>query len=391
MVRAIERNLYAPTLGQCKWSLLERRAKSSSRHNPNPNAGLDAFISNRERFHSSQRITFTPFHRNREKGTRKDCDFARPIFSAGEVACSREQQKEILREEKNWGILVVPVMVDPKTFKMAAFRLEALRRGIPDEITEDHVIEYHRLLRELQDASGEDLSVFRIRDDEVQRRIVRSLITVLGAPAPPPVYTQKKHCDRNLFSRQVEALWCCVQHLQSDPNAPPPHPKDYWNMSDAELEQLAKKYGMGEFGHQNWAKSRQTIISQLVMRDQSLEPKTPTSTHTITVGGNMNGSVIQQGSPHAQANVQFNVSEIRETIEKIKEVLPGLPISNEAKEELQTDIQTIEPQLLSARPKVGIVKACLASMKSILQEATAHTAAILLAHEIASHLEKIAH
>ena len=294
-----------------------------------------------------------------------------------------------LKRRKELGYSSCGLWSNPKTFKMAAFRLEALRRGIPDDITEDHVIEYHRLLRELQDSSGEDLSVFRIRDDEIQRRLVRSLITVLGAPAPPPVYTQKRHCDRNLFSRQVEALWCCVQHLQSDPNAPPSHPKDYWNMSDAELEKLAKKYGMGEFGHQNWAKSRQTIISQLVMRDQGLEPKTPT--HTITVGGNMNGSVIQQGSPHAQANVQFNVSEIRETIEKIKEVLPGLPISDEAKEELQTDIQTIEPQLLSARPKVGIVKACLASMKSILQEATAHTAAILLAHEIASHLEKITH
>lgn len=92
---------------------------------------------------------------------------------------------------------------------------------------------------------------------------------------------------------------------------------------------------------------------------------------------------------NAQATVQFNASEIRETVEKIKEVFPSLPISDEAKEELETDIQTLEPQLLSTRPKLGIVKACLASMRSILQEATAHTAAILLAHEIASHLEKI--
>jgi hypothetical protein len=33
----------------------------------------------------------------------------------------------------------------------------------------------------------------------------------------------------------------------------------------------------------------------------------------------------------------------------------------------------------------------ITSMKSILQEATAHTTAILLAHEIAKHLEKLPH
>lgn len=277
---------------------------------------------------------------------------------------------------------------------MAVFRVEALRRDIPEDITEDHVIEYHRLLRELQDASGEDLSAFRIRDDEVQRRIVRSLITVLGAPPPPPQYTQKKHCDRNLFSRQVEALWCCVLHLQSDPNAPPPHPKDYWKMSDAELEQLAEKCkippaSMSPDGR--WYIDRDRIIDQLVKRDRSLEPKTPITSHTLNVGGDITGSVIQQGSPNAQATVQFNAAEVRDTVEKIKAALPDLPISDEAKEGLETDIQTVEPQLLSSRPKLPIIRACLLSMKSILQETAAHTGAILLAHEIAKHLEKLPH
>jgi hypothetical protein len=283
-------------------------------------------------------------------------------------------------------------MVDPKTFKMAAFRLEALRRDIPEDITEDHVVEYHRLLRELQEASGEDLSAFRISDNEVQKRLVRSLVTFLGAPPPPPIYTEKKHCDRNLFSRQVEALWCYVQHLQADPNAPPPDPKDYWKMSDADLEKLAKKHGMmGAFGHQNWAKTRRDIISQLIMRDKSLEPKTPTTSHTLNVGGDVTGSIIQQGSQNAHATLQFNAVEVRETVERIKAALPDLPISDDAKEELETDIQTVEPQLLSSRPKLPIIQACLTSMKGILQEATAHTGAILLAHEIAKHLEKLAH
>jgi len=151
-------------------------------------------------------------------------------------------------------------MFDQKKLRIAAFRIEAIRRNIPKEIPEERVEEYHRLIDELEAASDEDLSPFRIPADEVKPKRVSIPIFLNGGPPPQPVFSEKKYCDHNLFSRQIEGLWCCVQSIQANPSAPVHRPNDYWNMSDAELEQLAKKYGMGEFGHQNWAKSRQTII-----------------------------------------------------------------------------------------------------------------------------------
>jgi hypothetical protein len=50
---------------------------------------------------SAQRITFTPFHRNSEKGTRKDCDFARPnLFSAGKSFAPGNRRKDLRGDQR---------------------------------------------------------------------------------------------------------------------------------------------------------------------------------------------------------------------------------------------------------------------------------------------------
>lgn len=57
-------------------------------------------------------------------------------------------------------------------------------------------------------------------------------------------YSKGKYCDASFFKRQVEALWQYVQRTQPQTPAARTNvdkPKDYWAMSDGELEQLAAK------------------------------------------------------------------------------------------------------------------------------------------------------
>jgi hypothetical protein len=167
---------------------------------------------------------------------------------------------------------------------------------------------------------------------------------------------------------------------------------DYWKLTNIQLEELASKYNIGGYAYQNGGIDRGIIIRELLRRDRALESSKPfIADHSIDVGGNMTGSVIQHGTNRSHATVNFNAGEVRETVEKIKAALADLPLSSDARDELQADIQTIEPQLSSSRPKLAIVGECLHSMRTVLEELTAHTGAVLLVHELGKHIANLAH
>ena len=62
-------------------------------------------------------------------------------------------------------------MIDDKRFSVAWARFDALRRNIPPWLKTEQVAEYHSIVDGLQEASGEDLSAFRIPDDQIKPRI----------------------------------------------------------------------------------------------------------------------------------------------------------------------------------------------------------------------------
>ena len=86
--------------------------------------------------------------------------------------------------------------------------------------------------------------------------------------------------------------------------------------------------------------------------------------------GEIRNSQIQQGSPEATQVATFNETgygELKEVIESLKESIDQLGIAQQQKSELQADIQTIEAQMSSPKPKTAIITACLGSIKRILE------------------------
>jgi len=87
----------------------------------------------------------------------------------------------------------------------------------------------------------------------------------------------------------------------------------------------------------------------------------------------MEGSQIQQGTVDSVQHGTFlieNEKQLSEFIELLKSKLHELEISGDDKSEIEADVSTIEAQIKSSRPKAGIVKECLLSIKRILERAS---------------------
>lgn len=74
-------------------------------------------------------------------------------------------------------------------------------------------------------------------------------------------------------------------------------------------------------------------------------------------------------SPNATINNQFSVAEVKQFLGEVKNAIDNLEISESAKDELRTDIQTAEIQLDSKNPKTSIIMESLRSVRTILERA----------------------
>lgn len=84
----------------------------------------------------------------------------------------------------------------------------------------------------------------------------------------------------------------------------------------------------------------------------------------------MEGSQIQQGTIDSTQVGTFHIGnqeQLSEFIELLKTKLPDLEISDDDKTEIEADIATIDAQMKSSRPKDGIIKESLLSVKRILE------------------------
>jgi hypothetical protein len=283
-------------------------------------------------------------------------------------------------------------MHDKKSWALAISQFNALRSNIPTSISEKLVIEYHEILKSLESATTEDLSSFRIPQDQLEPRVTSFRLASRRHPGSA-TYSREKFCNKDFFKRKVDALSQYLQALErsTQTQTNPNNLRDYWSMNNVELEALANKYNIGGYADQMGQIDRSIIIRELLKRDKALQPEKPTIQHHSITVGSMNGSVIQQGTSHSQAEVHFQIGDVKNLVEQIKTAMNDLPLSDEAKDELRSDVQTIEPQLSSLRPKLPIVGECLRSMRTILEGATGNATAIFLVHEITKYLDLLPH
>ena len=93
------------------------------------------------------------------------------------------------------------------------------------------------------------------------------------------------------------------------------------------------------------------------------------------------GSQIQQSSPHSnqkQILKEFSTTNINHFISSLKEKLDEIQVNDDTSKELNAEISTIEIQNSSPKPKEGIIKESLNSIRTILEGATGSVAGQLL-------------
>jgi hypothetical protein len=272
-------------------------------------------------------------------------------------------------------------MYTPK-FSVASSRLNALRRNIPKEVSEDLVGNYHAIVDDLQAGCGEDLSSFRIDDGDLEKKIIpMPFVLGGGAPMPAPFYTDKRFCDTNLFTRQIEAL---SDYLRSLPGTPTASTTGYSKLSDDDLQELAFKGRFRAHADGTTKVDREMVIAELTRREKGAGSHVSNIHNTIHIG-QMTGSSIQQNSPGANANVNNNSPELNTIIDALRSIIPGLNADDQ--NILKSDVATMDLQVASGRSKSVIVRECLISARGVLEKMAGSIAATGVLHEISNYLQ----
>jgi len=113
-------------------------------------------------------------------------------------------------------------------------------------------------------------------------------------------------------------------------------------------------------------------------------PKSPTqyfppfsTINLISIGQMINSQIQQSGAASTQvitADSQI-YNQIKQLLEDLKKNLDKLDLSTIYLKDIQADMQSIEAQLSSSKPKASVIKECLNSIKRILENVAGSTIA----------------
>ena len=109
------------------------------------------------------------------------------------------------------------------------------------------------------------------------------------------------------------------------------------------------------------------------------KPDSPTEhfpPHSVTfniTGGQFTDAQFQVANKDSSQNItvinQSQSAELKEIVTELKRILSNSDIPGEKKQELEAEVQTIESQSKSPKPKIQIIKDALSSAKGIVEEA----------------------
>ncbi|PWW34573.1 hypothetical protein DFO83_111100 [Idiomarina loihiensis] len=99
----------------------------------------------------------------------------------------------------------------------------------------------------------------------------------------------------------------------------------------------------------------------------------------------MIGSNIQQGTIGSSQNIEFStdfITELQSFVAELKDQQSNLDLGEEEGAEFNSEVATIEAQMVSPKPKRAILKECLGSLKRILEAAAGGAAGSTLAAKV---------
>jgi hypothetical protein len=112
-------------------------------------------------------------------------------------------------------------------------------------------------------------------------------------------------------------------------------------------------------------------VEQALSNPQSSTKYFPpaSAVHIINVQTMTNSQIIQD-SPHSKQTIDMDenkIEDIKEVIKSIRKSFDQFDLPKAQKSELQSDIQTIEAQVSSSKPKHQMINECLKSIANVLQ------------------------
>lgn len=132
----------------------------------------------------------------------------------------------------------------------------------------------------------------------------------------------------------------------------------------------------------NWALKleEQGILGEgLSFSKQEKEAAVSTPRNINNFYGPVQSPQIQQDNQNAiQVSVQLDLESVRKVAEMIKAALPSLDLSEDQTREAKAELETIDSQVGSPKPKTGILTESLRSLRKILEGAGGGAAAQVL-------------
>lgn len=242
---------------------------------------------------------------------------------------------------------------------------------IQDDIPAKAVGHYNDVVQQLRlDLQDNNLVHFRIPSSALHMTIIRSQEDSFPFAGPNIEYV----CAPKFFKHQLGGIWTYLEHRMSaqmnPPKLPKPgEPRNYWAMTDEELEHLAGDINIPYIGTGADGRAyvdRRIIVDELLKRDKHMSGVDAQS--SIVVHGDMRDSTIQQGN-HNVAIVEYNKADIQQIVEEVKEQITKLTLSKDHAQEITSDIATVQAQLASPKPKHHIIRESLTSVRHILEHA----------------------
>ena len=94
----------------------------------------------------------------------------------------------------------------------------------------------------------------------------------------------------------------------------------------------------------------------------------------VNIGGDVSGQV-QVGTTGSTQSMAIPVDDMRALLADVRTVLDGLALEPDEKNEIDSDLRTVEVQLESPKPKSAIVREGLSSARSVLESVATREAA----------------
>ncbi len=257
-------------------------------------------------------------------------------------------------------------MFDRKKWSIAYIEFKGYYGNVPAWIKSPEVAYYHELISALEEASGEDLSHFKIPPERVKPRVVGAQRGSYRGGPGRTIYSSESYCENDFFQSQLDAL---NQYLETLAPKPAEFLDKYEQLHDWQLQELMvqrriKPPEPSDSGHPKMP-GRDYIIAALVRQDNP-----PDRTNSTVINNYVSDSNFIQNSPGARITEGFDLksAEFATFVENLRTIVSSEKLSPSERSELNMHIGTIQLHINSPTPSGGVVKESLKAIRGIFEK-----------------------